>query len=233
MKNLGDYACPQSLHEVCLNLNSEGSPCASVCDWLRHTLSTSEKKIPTAPRVVILQHPQEPGESLGSAWLGPKLFPKLIDLQIGLSRKSVSHLVGIETSAKDWAIIYPKATDKPDARGFTVYNLKGRPEIPAESQAEALKKIKGFVILDGTWSQSKTLWWRNPWVLKSVRISLHPTKPSKYGVRRKEPQKSYLSTLESIAHLYRCLGRTDLETKLLEGFDKILEMHPVRTNRSK
>ena len=47
----------------------------------------------------------------------------------------------------------------------------------AENQRALLGKLEGVVLLDGTWSQAKALWWRNPWMLKCQRVILNPARP--------------------------------------------------------
>jgi DTW domain-containing protein YfiP len=66
--------------------------------------------------------------------------------------------------------------------------------------------MEGLVLLDGSWSQAKALWWRNPWLLKLPRLVLHPREPSIYGKLRREPRREYLSTLEAIALALEALG---------------------------
>ena len=67
-------------------------------------------------------------------------------------------------------------------------------------------KLAGLVVLDGTWSQAKTLWWRNPWLLKLTRIALRPQEPSMYGRLRSEPRAECVSTLEAVADTLVGLG---------------------------
>ena len=55
------------------------------------------------------------------------------------------------------------------------------------------------MVLDGTWSKAKTLWWRNPWLAKLNRLTLTPQQPSIYGSLRAEPRREFVSTLESVA----------------------------------
>lgn len=86
-----------------------------------------------------------------------------------------------------------------------------------------LDEIEGVVLLDGTWSQAKALWWRNAWMLKCQRVILDPSAPSRYGRLRKEPRRDGLSTLEAAAMLLsRLEHRPEIETKLLEAFDRML-----------
>ena len=70
-----------------------------------------------------------------------------------------------------------------------------------ENQRGILKDIEGIVLLDGTWSQAKALWWRNAWMLKCQRVILGPAQPSRYGKLRKEPRGDGLSTIEAAAML--------------------------------
>jgi DTW domain-containing protein YfiP len=82
------------------------------------------------------------------------------------------------------------------------------------------------VLLDGTWSQAKALWWRNPWMLKCQRVLLNPSRPSRYGKLRREPRSDGLSTLESAAMLIsRLERRAEIETSLLASFDRLLERY--------
>ena len=70
-------------------------------------------------------------------------------------------------------------------------------------------------MLDGTWSQAKALWWRNPWVLKCKRVVLGPKRPSRYGAMRREPRSDGLSTLEAAALLLaRLEGKPEIATSL-------------------
>ena len=47
--------------------------------------------------------------------------------------------------------------------------------VPISDHARCAKissNLKGIIVLDGTWSQAKALWWRNPWLLKLRRAIL-------------------------------------------------------------
>jgi DTW domain-containing protein YfiP len=71
------------------------------------------------------------------------------------------------------------------------------------------------VLLDGTWSQAKTLWWRNAWLLKLRRLVIHTRKRSLYDTIRKEPRKGCLSTLETTGEVLSILeGREDIAPAL-------------------
>jgi hypothetical protein len=105
-------------------------------------------------------------------------------------------------------------------REVLVLDRKGQ---PVPDQEAALRGIEGIVLLDGTWSQAKTLWWRNPWVLKAKRIVLNPSRPSRYGLIRREPRRDSLSTLEAAGlALARIEGKPAIETALVASFEQML-----------
>jgi len=79
------------------------------------------------------------------------------------------------------------------------------------------------VLLDGTWSQAKALWWRNAWMLKCQRVILGPAHPSRYGKLRKEPRRDGLSTIEAAAMLLAGLEkRPDIAEVLNGSFERML-----------
>ena len=81
-------------------------------------------------------------------------------------------------------------------------------------------------MLDGTWSQAKAMWWRNPWMLKCRRVLLARERPSRYGKLRREPRRDGLSTLEAAAMLMaRLEGNPKIEAALNTGFAKMLERY--------
>ncbi|MDX2223298.1 MAG: tRNA-uridine aminocarboxypropyltransferase [Rhodospirillaceae bacterium] len=90
-------------------------------------------------------------------------------------------------------------------------------------QAAAMRDLDGLIVLDGSWSQAKALWWRNAWLLKCRRIVLNPPRPSRYGTLRKEPRREGLATIEAAAlALARLERRPELENALMATFDKLL-----------
>ena len=72
-----------------------------------------------------------------------------------------------------------------------------------------------LVILDGTWHHTKTLFRDIPHLQRLPKYRLAPTQPSRYGLRR-EPDVSFLSTLEATVAALRCL---EPET---QGFDQLV-----------
>ena len=79
------------------------------------------------------------------------------------------------------------------------------------------------MLLDGTWSQAKALWWRNAWMLKGQRVILGPRQPSRYGHLRKEPRRDGLSTIEAAGLMLGALEkRPDIAATLNASFERML-----------
>ena len=172
--------------------------------------------------LLILQHPQEQDEGLGTARLMALHFTNAV-FKVGLSWPSLTKALGRDADPKHWATLYLGSAD-PEALapGREVIALDAKGNLLPD-QDSALTEIEGVIVLDGTWSQAKTLWWRNPWLLKSRRVVLGPTRPSLYGNLRREPRRESLSSLEAAAMLLaRLEGRPEIETTLLASFSRLL-----------
>jgi len=173
--------------------------------------------------LLILQHPQEQDRALGTARLTALHFENAV-LKIGLSWPSLSKALGRQVADPSrWAVLYlgsAKVADLETDRDIVAINRKGEVE---DNQRGILKDIEGVVLLDGTWSQAKALWWRNAWMLKCQRIILGPAQPSRYGKLRKEPRRDGLSTIEAAAMLLASLEkRTDIAETLTGSFERML-----------
>lgn len=172
--------------------------------------------------LLILQHPQEQDRALGTARLTAMHFTKAT-LKIGLSWPSLSKILGRTVDPARWAILYlgsSKVAALETDRDVVMLDRKGALE---DNQTALLKSIEGVIVLDGTWSQAKALWWRNAWMLKCRRVILGPAQPSRYGKLRREPRRDGLSTLEAAAMLLsRLERREEIATALHASFDRLL-----------
>lgn len=152
---------------------------ACVCDRI---VSYATKR-----RILVLQHPQERDALLGSAQILVASLPNA-KLVIGLSWPNLAAALGEEkVDVHRWAVLFPDR-DAPHPGVATRSGVHVPP-----------RDLEGIIVLDGTWSKAKTLWWRNPWLNKLNRMTLKPPKPSIYGRLRAEPRRDFVSTLESVA----------------------------------
>jgi len=174
-------------------------------------------------RVVILQHPQEPGVDIGTVPIIQTLFPDTL-VRTGLSWPNLKKVLGREVENQRWGVLYLGSVhveDLPQHRSLFVVDKKGTPR---PEQDEILKRLEGIIVLDGTWSQAKTLWWRNAWLLKLSRLVLKPTRRSLYDRIRKEPRRGCLSTVESVAEVLSVIEkRPDLTREVEEPLSELVK----------
>lgn len=132
---------------------------------------------------------------------------------VGLSWRNLAHALGEEgVDPRRWAVLFPDR----EAEGEQVKSRGGATLSPSA--------VEGIVVLDGTWSKAKTLWWRNPWLTKLSRLTLKPAKPSIYGSLRAEPRREYVSTLESVAAALTLCGEPpEIEVGLCRVFRTLVQ----------
>ena len=173
--------------------------------------------------ILILQHPQEQDRALGTARLTARHFRDAV-VKIGLSWPSLSKALGRPVSDPSrWAVLYlgsAKVSELDTDAEIVAINRKGEMD---EGQRAILRDIEGIVLLDGTWSQAKALWWRNAWMLKCQRVILGPRQPSRYGHLRKEPRRDGLSTIEAAGLVLGALEkRPGIAATLNASFERML-----------
>ena len=173
--------------------------------------------------LLILQHPQEQDRALGTARLTAQHFEHAV-VKVGLSWPSLSKALGHRVADPSrWAVLYlgsAKVADLDTDREVVAIDRKGA---IAPDQRGILSEIEGVVLLDGTWSQAKALWWRNAWMLKCQRVILGPKRSSRYGELRREPRHDGLSTIEATGMLLAALEkRPDIAETLDTSFERML-----------
>lgn len=190
-------------------------------------LESEKRGLPAEPIdnrlfVLILQHPQERKEALATASLTCAAL-KRAALVIGLSWPNLARALGRPADTKRWAVLY-LGSARPVALGVQreVIALDRRGN-PVADQEATVRDLHGVVVLDGSWSEAKTLWWRNPWLLKLHRLVLNPQNRSRFGRIRREPRREALSTLEAVALLLKRFDSgSEVETALLGALDRLI-----------
>src|SRR3954452_5861511 len=207
---------PGSAEEVVPDCPHCGKPLPlCICD--------SVTPIKSKVALLILQHPQEQDRALGTARLTAMHFKDAV-VKIGLSWPSLSKALGRKVDDPSrWAVLYlgsAKVADLDTDAEIVAITRRGEVE---PHQRAILSDIEGIVLLDGTWSQAKALWWRNAWMLRCQRVILGPKRPSRYGKLRKEPRGDGLSTIEAAGLLLAGLEkRPDIADTLNASFDRML-----------
>ena len=167
--------------------------------------------------VLVLQHPQERSEPRATAAATVASLQRA-QLVVGLSWPNLTRALGRRADPRRWGVLHLGAARSPAPKPQDPARLPehlteslNRGEIvaldrdgnPLPDADRVLRSLEGIVLLDGTWSQAKTLWWRNPWLLKLQRLVLNPPEPARLGVLRREPRREALSTLEAAAMVLR------------------------------
>ncbi|NDG86021.1 MAG: DTW domain-containing protein [Proteobacteria bacterium] len=172
-------------------------------------------KIPVP--VLILQHPQEPSRKDAEV-SSARIITETIEpsfMRTGLSWKNLAHAIKgwkeIEALPELhkpalWHTLYlgtkkNAQVDHASEPGIYYLDKKGEPVDAPENP-----ELGGLILLDGTWAQAKTLWWRNAWLTKTKRIYIVPRSKSLYGNLRKEPRPECVSTVEALAETLDFLG---------------------------
>ncbi len=185
-------------------------------------LTAHDNRVP----VLILQHPQEPDKELGSARIANLLLKNSV-LRTGLSVANLKTAIGYESDPSKWIVLFLGAKYKfneiqRDAARSDIYIFDKKDQVVSLP----LDDIKGVIAIDGTWAQAKTMWWRNPWLLKCKRAVINPRRKSLYGHLRREPRPECLSTIETIAYTLEVLGEEERVTNdLLHAFQTLLNRY--------
>ncbi|HZU89299.1 MAG TPA: tRNA-uridine aminocarboxypropyltransferase [Stellaceae bacterium] len=198
---------------------------------MNETSDTAAAPIDNRVFVLILQHPQERRNTLATAELLVALL-RHARLATGLSWPNLSQALGRRAEPGKWAVLYLGAA-RPAALGAAheIVALDRHGAKMAEGPA-ALAGITGIVLLDGSWAEAKTLWWRNPWLLKLRRLVLNPAEAARYGRVRREPRREALSTLEAAALVLKHLeARPEIERLLLGRLDRLIAEAPPPSRR--
>lgn len=172
--------------------------------------------------VLVLQHPQERKHALATAGLTCASLERAA-LVVGLSWPNLARALGRPADPRRWAVLY-LGSARPALLGIQQEVIAvDRHGQPAADQHAFRRGLEGVVLLDGSWSEAKTLWWRNPWLLKLRRFVLNPQYPSRFGRIRREPRREALSTLEAVALLLKQLDSgPEVESILLGVLDRLV-----------
>lgn len=155
--------------------------------------------VPTRTAVFILQHPRERFHPLGTAQL----------VRLGLARAKL---------ALAWDLVHPLALPPGTALLYPGPDARPIGDLPASERPPAL------LLLDGTWSQARKLYQRNPWLAQLPALRLCPDAPGRYRLRR-EPDAQALSTVEAAVAALSLLEPEAAPAlkRLLDAFEAMIE----------
>lgn len=178
-------------------------------------------KVSNATEIVILQHPREQFHAIGTVRFA----------RLGLEKVRVVVHHPREGTPDPAKILGPE----PGRIGllFPGEHARTLSEVPASERPEKL------LVLDGTWSQAKTLHTVNPWLADLPCFVLAPKQKGQYRIRP-EPDDRSLSTIEAIVQALEVLepntpGLDGLMGAFTRMIDRQIEYstnhHPRRRTR--
>ena len=203
------------------------------------TAVMSDSTIPTEPHptaspvenrvfVLVLQHPQERREPLATAAAAVATL-RHARLVTGLSWPNLSRILRRSADPRRWAVLYLGSIQPAMLAPGRELLVLGRGGSALADPDPVLRGLDGVVLLDGSWQEAKTLWWRNPWLLKLHRLALNPPQPARLGRLRREPRRDALSTIEAAALVLRHLEPTpQAADALLAALDRLIRSQARR-----
>jgi DTW domain-containing protein YfiP len=161
-------------------------------------------RLETRTKVVILQHPRERDMPIGTARMASLCLPQS-ELHVGVSWDAHAPLArALANPAQPPILLYPG----PGAKDI----LREPPSGPVT-----------LVVVDGTWTQAKTVVRDNPVLQALPRYAFATPELSKYRIR-KEPDDRFVSTIEALMHVLGALeGDAERFRALLEPLNAMVE----------
>lgn len=160
--------------------------------------------VATQTRVVIVQHARERHVPINTARIAHECLPNSA-LRVGVD---FAHDAALE-----------RELHNPSAPAVLLF--PGDDAVDLESHPPPGPVT--LVVVDGTWWQAKKLLQKNPKLAQLPRYQLHPTKESRYRIRR-EPTAQSLATIEALTLALHCLEPENSSVgQLLTPFDAMVE----------
>ncbi len=170
-------------------------------------------RLETTTKIVILQHPRERDVPIGTARMASLCLPQAT-LHVGIEWSEsapLAHALG--DPARPPILLYPG----PGARDI----LSDPPSGPVT-----------LVVVDGTWSQAKTVVRDNPVLQALPRYAFATPEPSQYRIR-KEPRAELCSTIEALMHVLGVLEADPARFRaLLDPFRAMVDAQLAAQARS-
>lgn len=158
----------------------------------------------TTTKIVILQHPRERDVPIGTARMASLCLPQAA-LHVGV----------------DWSQSAPlaQALGDPARPPILLYPGHGARDILSDPPVGPVT----LVVVDGTWSQAKTVVRDNPVLQALPRYAFATPEPSQYRIRR-EPRAELCSTIEALMHVLGVLeGEPARFRALLDPFRAMVD----------
>ncbi len=171
------------------------------------------RPVPSATRVVLLQHPREARLAICSAWL-TRIALENVELHLGVVFEDHPRVRAL-AATPGTALLYP-----------------GKGSTPADRVSPPPATL---VVIDGTWLQADRMLRDNPSLAALPRVGLVHDRESGYIGLRREPAPGHLSTIEAVALALGALERDPARfAPMCEAFRRAVELQieATRTRRN-
>ena len=158
------------------------------------------RPLATRTRVLLLQHPRERGNAIGTARMAHLVLAGS-QLRVGVELDDDPVVREALAAPAESYVLFPG----PTARDVST--------LPSDRPIT-------LVVLDGTWSQARKLLAVNPRLAALPRVGFVPRRPSDYRIRR-QPAAGCVSTIEALAEVLEALepdGAPERFAALLDPF---------------
>lgn len=155
--------------------------------------------------VIVLQHPSEVKQPLGTARILSLSLPncQVIVGEDFSDNQALNHLLESDT---EFALLYPSET-----------------AMPASEWGKRCAKKRGLILLDGTWRKAFKMWQLSVNLHALPMVSLDGTLKGNYRIR-KSPKAEGLSTVEAAFHaLASMTGESARFEPLLSAFNGMID----------
>ena len=181
-------------------------------------------------RLLVLRHPRDARRAMTSAPIVAREVPECV-LTCGLSWPNLRGALGEPADWRRWAVLgLPSKTVLRDVRKAVrarvhrddgalsdVAVLDRRGHLLAVN--ERPDDLDGLIVLDGSWPESRSLYWRNPWLAKLRRIVVFPGFRSAFGRLKRQPHRDCIATAEAVACVLERFGDDPhVPARLIESF---------------
>ncbi|WP_271273248.1 tRNA-uridine aminocarboxypropyltransferase [Aliamphritea hakodatensis] len=145
--------------------------------------------------------------------------------------KLVTEVLGASVRLVEWSRIGPDAELLQLAEQGAlalIYPGEGSTELSAALADAGLSgRLKGLVVLDGTWQEARKMFNKSPYLQKLPRIALEVSEASRYSLRRNQKAEG-LCTAECVAYVLQTLGRGAEAKRLSHRLEAFIEAYAHR-----
>lgn len=159
-----------------------------------HTLASLTPRT----RVLFLQHPRERSVAIGTARMTHlALSNSALRTGVSFADDSVVQAALAEPSV---ALLFPADAAPKEIAPEKAHLAPNREANGGDDDVQQWKSRPPhtLIVIDGTWSQAKALLRVNPALLALPKVTLRPSAPGNYRIR-KEPDAAFLSTVEAVS----------------------------------